>query len=434
MNAVPTPCHLGKILAASILFLILVSGAGASVSTADLPAEPSVYLNFNEGSGTTAFDFSGHGASGSIFGVNRMDNAGCGRAMNFNGVGDYISIPYGSANHPEKEITVSTWFYSDSSDPQVLVSSYREGGYRLGFGDGNDLWWTVDLQGPGEVSVPIQHESITPHQWHHVAGTYNGKVSKIYLDGILRNQVNASGLIHYEYNNYVMLGAEAGTYDQPAPLCPHFLRGGLDEVRIYQAALSTSEIIRDRLRCTPEGDIPPEGKPVLTKAAAACMYNSGSIRAGPGQEPVFRTLTFNGANETGTWNISLIPGSTLGVQVRDLYSSMEPDAWYVEIADEKGRIDRSVIFPNTNSGPVEGVIPSGNATVTVKFFDGKDRFPATVEVVFTSHPPPASPVPVISPQNILSNPIIVIYSASWATLIAILLVVIWLHRRNKEQK
>jgi len=433
MNAVPILHLPGKLLAASLLFFILVVVC-ASGSSTDLPIEPSVYLNFNEGSGTTAFDFSGHGASGSIYGANRMDNAGCGRALNFNGIGDYVSIPYGSANHPEKEITVSSWFYVDSFDPQVLVSSYHEGGYRLGFGDGSDLWWTVNLRGPGDISVPIQHESITPHQWHYVTGTYNGQVSKIYLDGILMNQVNASGPIHYEYNNYVILGAEAGTSDQPALLCPHFLRGGLDEVMIYPAALSTSEITRDRLRCTPEGEIPPQGKPVLTKTAAACMYNSGSIRIGPGGEPAFRTLTFNGANETGTWNISVIPGSTLDVQVRDLYSTSDPDAWYVEIADEKGRIDRSVIFPNTNSGPAEGIIPSGNATVTVKYFDGKDRFPATADVTFSSRPPPAPPVPVISPQNILNNPIIVIYSASWATLIAILLVVIWLHRRNKEKK
>ncbi|MGB9175317.1 MAG: hypothetical protein WCB46_01090, partial [Methanoregula sp.] len=37
-------------------------------------------------------------------------------------------------------------------------------------------------------------------------------------------------------------------------------------------------------------------------------------------------------------------------------------------------------------------------------------------------------------KNILENPIIVIYSASWATLVAILLVIIWLHRRKKTTR
>jgi hypothetical protein len=40
----------------------------------------------------------------------------------------------------------------------------------------------------------------------------------------------------------------------------------------------------------------------------------------------------------------------------------------------------------------------------------------------------------IIPKSILSNPGIVIYSASWATLIAVLVVVIWLHRRKMNGK
>jgi hypothetical protein len=434
MNAVPTLQVLGKLLAVSLFVCVLASGVCASSDTAGAMADPVVYLNFNEGSGTTAFDLSGHGASGAIYGANRIDNEGCDRAMFFSGGGEYIGIPYRSANHPEKEITVSTWFYTDSFDPQVLVSSYHEGGYRLGFGDGEDLWWTINLQGSGEVSVPIQHESITPHQWHYVTGTYNGASSKIYLDGVLRNQVNATGPIHYEYNNYVMLGAEAGTYDRPAPSCAHSFRGGLDEVRIYPVALATSEIANDRLRCSPATSIPGKGNPIRTKTATACMYNSGSIRLGPG-ESAFRTLTFNTVNETGTWNITLPPGSTLEVGVRDRYSASYPDAWYVEMTDENGRIDRSVVFANINSGLIDGVVPSGNATVKVKYFDGRSRFPATVDVTFDSRtPPPPPPGPAVSPQTLMNNPIIVIYSASWATLIAILLVVIWLHRRSKAQK
>ena len=45
----------------------------------------------------------------------------------------------------------------------------------MGFDDGNDLYWTVNLEGTGDVWVPVQHEGITPSQWHHVSGTYDGK-------------------------------------------------------------------------------------------------------------------------------------------------------------------------------------------------------------------------------------------------------------------
>ncbi len=125
------------------------------------------------------------------------------------------------------------------------------------------------------------------------------------------------------------------------------------------------------------------------------------------------------------------PGSTLTVKAADLYSLSNPDSWYVEIEDESGRIDRIVAFPGTNNAPADGVIRSGNATVTVHYFDGVERFPSSVALTFTAIAPP--PVPPAPPQPFI-NPIIVIYSASWATLIAIALVIFWLHSRKKERK
>ncbi len=116
------------------------------------------------------------------------------------------------------------------------------------------------------------------------------------------------------------------------------------------------------------------------------------------------------------------------MKARDFYSIAYPDAWYIEMSDEKGRITRSIAFPNTNNAPVKGVVPSGNATVRVKYFDGRERFPAKVAIQFESIAPPPPP----APQTILNYPIIVIYSASWVTLIAIILVMVWLHQRKKE--
>jgi hypothetical protein len=411
-----------------LLFLIVAANA---LPGGDDTIDPAAYLNFNEGSGITALDASGNGNAGTLHNVSRVASGGCGGALIFDRPGNYVSIPYRSGNHPEKEITVSGWFFVDSFDPQDLISTYHNGGYRLGFGDGDDLWWTINLRGTGEVSVPVQHEGITPHQWHHVVGMYDGKSSKIYLDGVLRNQVNASGPIAYETGNYVLLGANAGVFDTPDPACPRYLRGGLDEVRIYSRAIPYSQIMDDRFRCSQELVAPlPESNPA-NEPGSTCTTGSGSLRLGPG-ESVTRTLRFTDKAMNGTWQIAVQPGSKLMVKVQDLFSQAYPDSWYVEIADDRGRIDRSIVFPNTNNAPVEGIIPGGNATVGIHYFDGKDRFPATVAVQFTAlaPPPPLSP----SPQNILSNPIIVIYSASWATLIALVLVILWLHRRSKEKQ
>ena len=411
-----------------LVLLCIVSGACAYTDNSYVAPEPGLYFNFNEGSGNYALDVSGNGNAGTLHEVSRIENGGCGRAVFFNGINNYGEIPFSSQNHPVEEITVSTWFYTDSFEPQVLISSYEDGGYRLGFDDGNDLWWTINLERRGEVSIPVQHEGISLHQWHQVTGTYDGQTLKLYLDGVLRNQLNATGAIHYEYNNYIMLGADAGVYNQTDQNCPQYFRGGLDEVRIYPVALTYGQVMDDRFSCSQEPVAPSKDFFVQTQPLSSCAVTSGSVILGP-NESTTRILTFSNQTEIGIWDVALLPGSTLVVKARDFYSISYPDAWYIELSDEKGRITRSIAFPNTNNAPVKGVVPSGNATVRVKYFDGKEKFPAQVSIQFESIAPPPPP---IAPQTILNYPIIVIYSASWVTLIAIVLVIVWLHRRKKE--
>jgi len=190
----------------------------------------------------------------------------------------------------------------------------------------------------------------------------------------------------------------------------------------------------DRFRCSAEpGVLLPESRnTTVVLQGSACTLTSGSLQLTP-DETIGKTLVFTDKNQTGTWQVSVPPGSRLVVGADDLYPLANPDSWYIEIADAHGRIDRSVAFPNTHNTPIEGVIPSGNATVTIRYFDGKYRFPASVSVWFQTLQAPLVPT-VITSQNILANPIIVIYSASWATLIAVMLVVIWLHRRRSERR
>jgi hypothetical protein len=430
MNVKPGTGRLKTYALFCLVILSVISGAHAQTDIFQSFPEPAIYFNFNEGSGNYALDASGNGNAGTIHGAARIESGGCGKAISLNGINNYVEIPFSSQNHPINAITVSLWFYADSFEPQVLISSYEDGGYRLGFDDGGDLWWTVNLERRGDVSIPVQRESILLNQWHQVSGTYDGYTLKVYLDGVLRNQMNTTGAIHYQYNNYITLGADAGFYNSTDLNCPHYFHGGIDEVRIYPVALTYGQVMDDRFRCSQEPGEPRRDFMIRGQVFSSCNSSSGSVNLGS-NEVVSRVLSFKNQTENGTWTVTLPPGSTLVVKARDFYSISYPDAWYIELSDEKGRITRSIAFPNTNNAPVKGVVPSGNATVRVRYFDGKERFPATVSVQFESIPP--SP-PQISPQSILNYPSIVIYTASWATLIAIILVMIWLHRRKSKKQ
>ena len=428
MSILPSPwgTRLSIVFTLILLFLLCTSPVHAQQQAT--AHEPAVYLNFNEGSGTSALDSSGNGNAATLHNASRIESAGCTRALSFSNPGSYVTIPFRSQNHPSQAITVSTWFYLDNFTPAPLVSTYHDGGYRLGFDDGNDLWWTVNLENTGDFSVPVYHENIALGQWHQVTGTYDGNTMKVYLDGILRNQANASGTIHYADDNYLFLGAEAGASDTPGE-CPHFFTGGLDEVRIYPFALSYTQVMDDRLRCIEGERISPANIPAGS-APGSCEPVSGSVKIGT-NETIVRILSFADKTINGTWQVSVQPGSLLSVQAYDAYMNANPDAWYLEIADEYGKPARTIAFPNRINAPAEAMLPSGNATVTVKYFSGGEQFPAKVVLQMKSLPPLPSRLP--EQQNILENPIIVIYSASWATLIAVLLVIIWLNRRKKAR-
>lgn len=101
------------------------------------------------------------------------------------------------------------------------------------------------------------------------------------------------------------------------------------------------------------------------------------------------------------------------------------------IRDQDTQLTRIVAFPVPYNSPATGIIESGNATVLVHYFGGPGRFPASMSLSFTCT---GQESPVMSlPKAILEYPIIVIYSASWATLIALIVVIVWAHKRRTRQ-
>ncbi|MGC3957066.1 MAG: LamG domain-containing protein [Verrucomicrobiota bacterium] len=75
---------------------------------------------------------------------------------------------------------------------------------------------------------------LQPGEWHHIAGTYNGKVLSLYLDGQL-NSTNAwtGGISRNDFD--VLIGENA----QDTNRC---FDGLMDEVQVYNYALGANAI------------------------------------------------------------------------------------------------------------------------------------------------------------------------------------------------
>ena len=75
---------------------------------------------------------------------------------------------------------------------------------------------------------------LTPNVWHHLAATYDGSVLRMYVDGVQVGTLNAPGNIANTTGGVLEIGGDA--------LWGEFWSGGIDDVRIYNRALSATEI------------------------------------------------------------------------------------------------------------------------------------------------------------------------------------------------
>ncbi len=197
------------------------------------------YWNFNESSGTTAYDSAGTN-NGTLYGDAARVSGVQGSGVKFSGNG-YINVPSSSSlNITGNAITISAWFKPSSSswsvngnDPIICKWMGSDGAYFLGYAPdmlngviiGTDTGSVVRAYGP----VPVDNVN----QWYHIVGIYNGSTQIVYLNSVAGTPVANSGNIHFSSQNLLISGYPDGT---------HQLNGTVDDIRIYNRALSADEV------------------------------------------------------------------------------------------------------------------------------------------------------------------------------------------------
>ncbi len=110
--------------------------------------------------------------------------------------------------------------------PDWLLRFYSYGGY-LGFGVNSAHWQ--------EIYAPILSGNLLDGNWHHVAGTYDGVMQRLYVDGLEVASARASGNVVFAGTD-LSLGSWSGTAE--------FYKGLIDEVRIWNIARDPEQIRR----------------------------------------------------------------------------------------------------------------------------------------------------------------------------------------------
>jgi len=192
---------------------------------------------FDDRSGSLLYDRSGKRNHGTIDGATWVAGRR-GSALSFDGVNDYVGVPDSSSLDIVNYVTMAAWIKpSFAGDGYPYVASKGDDMYTLylnkatkkamfGFRRASDNAW-------GQV---IGATPLTAGTWNHIVGLYDGTDMKIYVNGVLDETASRPGETIKTDNLNFYIGTLKGT-SQP-------FDGIIDEVRIYNRALTAAEIKR----------------------------------------------------------------------------------------------------------------------------------------------------------------------------------------------
>ncbi len=235
------------------------------------------YWAFNETSGNTASDSSGNNNSGLLTNGPAWNSSGkIGGALLFDGINDYVSLGDPVSLRPSNFITMAAWanFNDVSGTSAILAKDDSKVPLNATFLR-MQAGYVVCSIGGTRIFVA---SGVATGQWVHLACTYDGSNIRVYIDGIQQGVLTRTGTIPDESGVGWLIGAR--TPAGPAT----FMNGLLDDVRLYDRALSAVDITGLQNPTTPPDTVPP----VLSNGAP-----SGTLAAGTTQTTLSLTSDEN---------------------------------------------------------------------------------------------------------------------------------------------
>jgi hypothetical protein len=268
-----------------------------------------------EGSGSTLFDSSGHGNHGTISGNPMWLTGVSGFGLQLDGVDDYVLVPDNASLDIDSQMTIAAWVKTEKLGTQnILKKSFNDtiNGYELSLannpssqppsGDGRAFGrFNQDTSGNS-----YRINSVTPYAndgstWVHLALTNDGTTMRIYYNGVEEATLATTTLIATN-NLPLSIGAQSNG--------GFALDGELDSVRLYNRALSVSEVelLAGISIVALNGSLTLQGRTDHASAATVVLYPVG------GNTPlaIFAPVV----NSDGSFSISGVAPDTYQVAVK----------------------------------------------------------------------------------------------------------------------
>lgn len=182
-------------------------------------------------------------------GATRTASGKFGRAISFNGTNNYVSVPNSASLRLANGMTLEAWVNMTGGQSwRTVILKERPSGMSYALYAQNSsnrpvgqIYVNAEQSAQGSAAVPL-------NTWTHLATTYDGATQKLYVNGIQVISRAQTGSIFLS-TGLLKIGGNA--------IWGEWFRGVIDEVRIYNRALSTSEIQSDMNTPISADVIPP---------------------------------------------------------------------------------------------------------------------------------------------------------------------------------
>jgi hypothetical protein len=208
-------------------------GGGSGGSTAVKPNLVAAY-GFEESTGLQAIDASGFGNHGTISGARRVATTQFGNVLEFNGSNNWVTVNGSASLDLMTGMTLEAWIYPTAvSGWTTALLKEQTGGLAYAL-YANYLCQSVTIG--GSERVLMAGPSLPSNTWTHLAATYDGATQKLYVNGALVGNRSETGAITLS-NGALRIGGNS--------VWGEYFTGYIDEVRVYNRALTQAEIAED---------------------------------------------------------------------------------------------------------------------------------------------------------------------------------------------
>jgi hypothetical protein len=198
-------------------------------------------LPFDESSGTSAADATGHGWNGTLVNGPTWVAGHDGNAVSLNGsASQYVSLPAGVVSGLTR-CSLAAWVKLNASSNWARIFDFGTGNSNYLFlapmGAGNLMRFAITTTGGAGEQRLDSNGTLPVGGWHHVAVTLGDGIGVLYLDGAPVATNQAMTLTPADLGNTTQNWLGRSQY----PADP-YLNGAVDDFRIYRGVLSPAEV------------------------------------------------------------------------------------------------------------------------------------------------------------------------------------------------